>query len=77
MRKFILCIVSVFILFIPCVSVYASDTNGGIYVYGEWVYYASPSVTATNVGAMVGGVEFFRTKTDGTVTKVVTPYTGS
>ena len=27
MRKFILCIVSVFILFIPCVSVYASDAN--------------------------------------------------
>ena len=48
----------------------ASDYNAGVYIYGDYVYYGSPSTDKDNDGNIaIGDLTFARTKLDGTDTK--------
>lgn len=58
--------------------VYTAYTGGGIYVYGDWIYYVSPTTKTDNNGVVqVEYLEYMRTKTDGTQTQVITMVEGS
>ena len=46
-----------------------SYSDAGIYVYGEWIYYAARSQKTDNKGNLISALEFLRTKTDGTKTQ--------
>ena len=51
---------------------YTGNTGGGIYVYGEWIYYTSPSTETDKTGSVLTSQqEFLRTKTDGTETQQI------
>ncbi len=53
-------------------QVYNSYANGGIAVYGEWVYYATPNTDSDKNGtASTTHTDFMRTKTDGSVTQLI------
>lgn len=53
-------------------SIYNSSTNGGIAVYGNWVYYATPSFERDKNGnASTTDTDFMRTSTDGSVTQLI------
>lgn len=44
----------------------------GLYIYGEWLYYTSPSTKTNNLGTVeTSTLELMRTKTDGTKTQTV------
>lgn len=48
-----------------------SYAKGGIYVYGEWIYYTSPTTRANSAGIIKNDLLFYRTKIDGTGTQVI------
>lgn len=51
---------------------YTTATNGGIYVYGEWIYYLSPSTKTDNQSnVLVDQLVAARTKIDGTKTQEI------
>lgn len=53
-------------------SVYNSSVNGGIAIFGEWVYYATPNVDKDKSGtASTTDTDFMRTKIDGSVTQLI------
>lgn len=53
-------------------SVYNSSANGGIAIFGEWVYYATPNVDKDKNGtASTTNTDFMRTKIDGSVTQLI------
>lgn len=53
-------------------KVFSSSANAGIYVYGEWIYYVTPSNVTDNEGVIqTSYIEFYRTKTDGTSTQMI------
>ncbi|MDE6188843.1 MAG: DUF5050 domain-containing protein [Clostridia bacterium] len=51
---------------------YTSATNGGFYIYGEWIYYLSPSTKTDNVSnVLTSQLVAARTKIDGTKTQEI------
>lgn len=53
-------------------SIYNGSVNGGIAVFGEWVYYATPNNDKDKSGtASTTHTDFMRTKTDGSVTQLI------
>ena len=51
---------------------YTSATNGGFYIYGEWIYYLSPSTKTDNQSnVLTSQLVAFRTKIDGTKTQEI------
>jgi len=51
---------------------FCSYVGGGIYVYGEWIYYATPTEATSASGAVqTDYIEFMRTRTNGTGTEVI------
>jgi len=53
-------------------SVYNSSANGGIAIFGEWVYYTTPNVDKDKNGtASTTNTDFMRTKIDGSVTQLI------
>lgn len=51
-------------------NVYNSSVNGGIAVFGEWIYYATPNNEKDKNGtASTTDTDFMRTKIDGSVTQ--------
>lgn len=51
---------------------YTSASNGGFYIYGEWIYYLSPSTKTDNVGnVLTSQLVAARTKIDGTKTQEI------
>lgn len=54
---------------------YTSATNGGIYIYGEWIYYLSPSTKTDNQSnVLVDQLVAARTKIDGTKTQEIATF---
>lgn len=57
---------------------YTSATNGGIYVYGEWIYYLSPSTKTDNQSnVLVDQLVAARTKIDGTKTQEIAEFSAT
>lgn len=53
-------------------SIYNSSANGGIAIFGEWVYYATPNIDKDKNGtASTTNTDFMRTKIDGSVTQLL------
>lgn len=53
-------------------KVFSSSANAGIYVFGEWIYYVTPSNVTNSEGVIqTSYIEFYRTKTDGTATQMI------
>ncbi len=53
-------------------QVHTSYTEGGIAIYGEWIYYATPNTDEDKNGtASTTHTDFMRTKTDGSVTQLI------
>ena len=53
-------------------SVMASSENVGFSIFGEWIYYVSPSAEADRSGEVqTDTLQFMRTKIDGTGTQVI------
>lgn len=53
-------------------SIYNSSANGGIAIFGEWVYYATPNIDKDKSGtASKTNTDFMRTKIDGSVTQLI------
>lgn len=53
-------------------SIYSTSKNGGIAIFGEWVYYATPNVDKDKNGtASTTDCDFMRTKIDGSVTQLI------
>lgn len=53
-------------------SIYNSSANGGIAIFGEWVYYATPNIDKDKTGtASTTDTDFMRTKIDGSVTQLI------
>lgn len=53
-------------------SIYNSSVNGGIAIFGEWIYYATPNVDKDKSGtASTTDTDFMRTKIDGSVTQLI------
>lgn len=51
---------------------YTTASNGGIYVYGEWIYYLSPSTKTDNQSnVLTSEAVAMRTKIDGTETQEI------
>ncbi|MDE7215310.1 MAG: DUF5050 domain-containing protein [Clostridia bacterium] len=51
---------------------YTSASNGGFYIYGEWIYYLSPSTKTDNQSnVLTSQLVAFRTKIDGTKTQEI------
>lgn len=51
---------------------YTSASNGGFYIYGEWIYYLSPNTKTDNKSNVLSSQSVaFRTKTDGTKTQEI------
>lgn len=49
-----------------------SYTSGGIYIFGSWIYYVSPSTKTDNKDVVqTSDLEYMRTKTDGTKTQSI------
>lgn len=57
---------------------YTGYTGGGIYIFGDWIYYVTPTTKTDNNGVVqVDYLEYYRTKTDGTETQQITMIEGS
>lgn len=55
-----------------------SYKDGGIYIFGEWIYYVSPSTKTDNKDVVqTSDLEYMRTKTDGTQTQSIATVTGT
>lgn len=55
-----------------------SYTQGGIYIFGEWIYYVTPTTKTDRDGVVqVSYLEYYRTKTDGTETQLITMVEGA
>lgn len=53
-------------------QVHTSYAEGGIAIYGEWIYYATPNTDEDKNGtASTTHTDFMRTKTDGSVTQLI------
>jgi len=54
-------------------------TDGGFYIFGEWIYYVTPTEAKNSSGQVQSQQysEFMRTKTDGTGTEVIKRIAGS
>jgi len=53
-------------------KVYSSYAGAGIYVFGDWIYYVTPSeVTSAGGKELTDYIEFMRTKVDGTGTQTI------
>ncbi|MDE6275973.1 MAG: hypothetical protein K2M75_05475 [Clostridia bacterium] len=51
---------------------YTSASNGGFYIYGEWIYYLSPNTKTDNKSNVLSSqLVAFRTKIDGTKTQEI------
>lgn len=51
---------------------YTSASNGGFYIYGEWIYYLSPNTKADNKSNVLSSQSVaFRTKIDGSKTQEI------
>ena len=51
---------------------YNGQAEGGLYVFGNWIYYTSPSTETQSDGTVLTSrMDFYRTKTDGTETQQV------
>ena len=51
---------------------YTSASNGGFYIYGEWIYYMSPNTKTDNKSNVLNTQSVaFRTKIDGTKTQEI------
>ncbi|MCL2234324.1 MAG: hypothetical protein FWC11_03630 [Firmicutes bacterium] len=51
--------------------------HGGIFIFGEWIYYATPSITRDTAGRMQDNrVDFMRTRIDGSQTQLIYSTTG-
>lgn len=51
---------------------YTAASNGGIYIYGEWIYYMTPSTKTDNQSnVLVDQLVAMRTKIDGTKTETI------
>ena len=58
--------------------IYTTATNGGIYVYGEWIYYLSPSTKTDNQSnVLVDQLVAARTKIDGTKTQEIATFSAT
>jgi len=54
------------------INVYNESKVGGLAIFGEWIYYASPNLDKNKNGtASTTDTNFMRTKTDGTITQVI------
>lgn len=54
----------------------ADNANAGFYIYGDYIYYTSPSTEKDRTGtAKFNNIAFCRTKLDGTKTEVITTLT--
>lgn len=62
---------------VPKMYYTANTTTGGIYIFGEWIYYVSPSTKTDNLGNMDSALEYMRTKTDGTKTQSICEISGT
>ena len=52
---------------------YNGQAEGGLYVFGNWIYYTSPSTDTQSDGTVLTSQQdFYRTRTDGTRTQLVT-----
>lgn len=57
---------------------YTGYTGGGIYIFGNWIYYVTPTTKTDNSGVVqTSFLEYYRTKTDGTETQQITMVEGS
>ncbi len=57
---------------------YTGYTGGGIYIFGDWIYYVTPTTKTDNTGVVqVSYLEYYRTKTDGTETQQITMVEGA
>lgn len=57
---------------------YTAYLSGGIYVFGDWIYYVTPTTKTDNSGVVqVSYLEYYRTRTDGTETQQITMIEGS
>ncbi|MDE5755675.1 MAG: hypothetical protein K2I23_01120, partial [Clostridia bacterium] len=57
---------------------YTSASNGGFYIYGEWIYYLSPNTKADNKSNVLSSQSVaFRTKIDGTKTQEIATLTSN
>lgn len=63
---------------VPKTVLYSSSVkDGGIAVFGEWIYYASPNYDKDKTGtASTTDVDFMRTKIDGTITQNIAKISG-
>ncbi len=63
---------------VPKTVLYSSSVkDGGIAVFGEWIYYATPNYDKDKTGAAsTTDVDFMRTKTDGSVTQKIAKISG-
>ena len=53
-------------------KVFSSYAGAGIYVYGDWIYYVTPSEVSSASGkTLTDYIEFMRTKVDGTGTQTI------
>lgn len=53
------------------------NSNGGLYIFGEWIYYTSPSTRTDNEGKVqTSNLDYMRTKTDGTKTQTIATIKG-
>ncbi len=57
---------------------YTAASNGGFYIYGEWIYYLSPNTKADNKSNVLSSQSVaFRTKIDGTKTQEIATLTSN
>lgn len=55
-----------------------TSTMGGIYVIGNWIYYATPTTLTDNTDVLLSTTfEYYRTKTDGTSTQKIATLDGA
>lgn len=50
---------------------YSGYSNAGLYVYGDWIYYVTRTIRTDNKGTPIDGLEYMRSKTDGTKTQSI------
>lgn len=57
---------------------YTGYTGGGIYIFGDWIYYVTPTTKTDNSGVVqTSYLEYYRTKTDGSETQQITMVEGA
>ncbi|MGN0761001.1 MAG: hypothetical protein ACI4MV_03550 [Christensenellales bacterium] len=57
---------------------YTGNTGAGLYIFGEWLYYCSPSTQTDKYGnVLTSNLEYMRTKLDGSKTQSIAVIEGS